>query len=222
VAPARAAIRRVHRVRPRHPHPHRLTVASRGASYSQTRYVLRPIACGVHPAAALMSPLPGVAAPATPQQLLAELAGPPAAASPETAIDTAASAPAAELPAAPETAGSSPGDFLPAGGGPLGPGGGVFGPGGPGIGPEGPGGVTSPIIESPVPPPGAPQVTPVTPGGPGGVSPPVGPIVETGVPGLPGLPGGVGGVPEPASWSLLLVGFFGLGGALRRQRRARV
>lgn len=31
--------------------------------------------------------------------------------------------------------------------------------------------------------------------------------------------GGGGGVPEPASWALMLAGFFGLGGALRQQRR---
>jgi hypothetical protein len=34
-------------------------------------------------------------------------------------------------------------------------------------------------------------------------------------------PGGGGGVPEPASWALMLVGFGGLGTAIRRQRRLR-
>ena len=34
----------------------------------------------------------------------------------------------------------------------------------------------------------------------------------------PGV-GGAGGVPEPASWTLLICGFMGLGAALRRQRR---
>jgi hypothetical protein len=31
----------------------------------------------------------------------------------------------------------------------------------------------------------------------------------------------IGGVPEPASWALMLVGFFGLGGALRASRAAK-
>jgi hypothetical protein len=31
---------------------------------------------------------------------------------------------------------------------------------------------------------------------------------------------GAGGVPEPASWAMMLIGFGGLGGALRSRRRA--
>lgn len=31
---------------------------------------------------------------------------------------------------------------------------------------------------------------------------------------------GPGGVPEPATWAMMLIGFFGLGGLVRRQRRA--
>lgn len=36
---------------------------------------------------------------------------------------------------------------------------------------------------------------------------------------LGGPPGGGGGVPEPAAWSLMLIGFGGLGGAMRYSRR---
>ncbi|MGH6986083.1 MAG: PEPxxWA-CTERM sorting domain-containing protein [Caulobacteraceae bacterium] len=35
-----------------------------------------------------------------------------------------------------------------------------------------------------------------------------------------GVPSVVGGVPEPATWAMLLFGFFGLGGLLRAQRRS--
>jgi len=34
-----------------------------------------------------------------------------------------------------------------------------------------------------------------------------------------GTPSGIGGVPEPATWAMMLVGFFGLGAVLRSSRR---
>jgi hypothetical protein len=81
---------------------------------------------------------------------------------------------------------------------------------------------------------------PDLPGLPGGPGLPD----ETGGPGFPGFPGGTGGfpvvvgplmppitppmtppdqppaIPEPATWAMLILGFFALGGALRGQRKA--
>ena len=78
---AHRPIHRVRHVRPRpHPRPHRIAASGPTRAYAhRTGYILKPIACETHPAVAQMSPLPGAVAPETPQQLLAELAGPPAA-----------------------------------------------------------------------------------------------------------------------------------------------
>jgi hypothetical protein len=232
---AHRAIHRVRHVRPRpHPRPHRIAASGPSRAYAhRTRYILKPIACETHPTAALMSPVPGAEVPETPQILLAELAGPPA-----TPAEAAEAAPAPEVPAA---LAAAPPEFFPnifggPGGVPL-PGGfpGVIGPGvpsGPGgppvTPPVGPVEVTPPPVTPPVAPPIVPPVdTTVTPP----VAPPVigpspgPPVVETpptpNVPGVPVVPGvpPVGAVPEPATWALMLLGFFGLGGALRRRRR---
>jgi hypothetical protein len=58
-----------------------------------------------------------------------------------------------------------------------------------------------------VTPPGPPPVLP-----PGVEQPPILPP-DTGGPPL--------GVPEPATWAMLIAGFFGLGGVLRRDHAAR-
>jgi hypothetical protein len=41
------------------------------------------------------------------------------------------------------------------------------------------------------------------------------PLVSPGNPGLPGVPG----VPEPATWAMLILGFFAVGAAVRRARK---
>jgi hypothetical protein len=241
---AHRAIHRVHHLRPRPPaRPHRIAASGPTRAYAhRIRYVLRPIACETHPAVALMSPVPGAVAPETPQLLLAELAG-PALAAPAEAVDTAAVAP--EVPAA---VAAGPPEFFPdifggPGGVPL-PGGfpGVIGPGVPGVPggppvtpPVGPVQVTPPPVlpvDTTVTPPVAPPIVPpvdttVTPPvappviGPTPVAPVVDVVGPPPPPVAPGPPGGpVGGVPEPATWGLMLVGFLGLGSALRRRRAA--
>ena len=63
------------------------------------------------------------------------------------------------------------------------------------------------------------------PGGPGFVSPFFAPFIPGGGdPGDPGIvgfvpspPGGVGAVPEPATWAMMILGFFAVGAALRRR-----
>jgi hypothetical protein len=95
------------------------------------------------------------------------------------------------------------------------------------VGPEAPELLLS-ALAGPLPPPGvdvsdeAPLLispsspTPDLPALPPTGAPPTGGFV------LPpgGSPGGPGGIPEPATWAMLIVGFFGIGAALR-QRRSR-
>lgn len=211
----------VHRVRP-HPR-HRVVAASPTAAYAyRMRYILRPRACEEHPVTA-MSLLAGAAPPETPQLLLAELAGPTP---PQEAEGLA---PAAVPPGVDDT--STPGPFFPGGpptaGPPITPG--VGGPGIPGVPgrppvvppappavppPEHPvvPPVTPPVPPVDSPPPSRPPVTPPAdvPGGPGGF-PPILPAIAT----PPFTPAAI---PEPVTWTMLVLGFFGLGAMLRRVR----
>jgi hypothetical protein len=102
--------------------------------------------------------------------------------------------------------GGAPGGFAPFGGAPGGlipenfatapPGGG--GPGDPG--PSNPPGILDPSNPPGVNPPGT---------NPPGVNPP----------GLLDPPGGGAPVPEPATWAMMLLGFFAIGTAIRRRKR---
>lgn len=195
-------------------------------------YLPRPVSCDEKPSPVLQA-LPPAAEKPPAQVLLDELAGPVAApAAPETATNY--------LTGTPDEGGGS---FFPGGGGF--PGGvGVPGGGGgqPPVGPPGggqppitpPDGGPPPILppdggQPPIilPPDGGPP--PVLPpdGGPPPVTPPDGPPPITPPEGPPPIippitpPGGPPpGVPEPATWAMLIFGFFGLGSALRRQKRA--
>ena len=219
VAPHRARPPAVHRVRhvgPRRPKPHKIAAARAVAAYAhRTHYVLRPRACGTNEAQ--MSPLPGLVTPDAPELLLAEIAGPPAAAAlPELAdkgLVPLPTGPGGDPSAISGPGGVSPGGgfVFPGSGGPSGPG----GPGGPGQPPVLP--PTGPDNPPVTPPPVLPPVTPPDnpPTGPG--NPPLTPP-----PGQPPVgPGGPTVIPEPATWAMLTIGFFGLGAALRR-RRARL
>ena len=227
---AKAPHRLVHKVRhvkPRlHPKPHRVKVAVHPKVHAQrTHYILRPRACGTHEA--MMTPAT-TDTPEAPELLLAALAGPAAA---PVGVDVAETTPLLiGLPTGPVGDTFTPGDFVPGGpGGPGGvtptggfvfPGGGGPGgtPGGPGqppVTPPGPPIVTPPIVTPPVviPPVVIPPILPP-------VTPPVIPpilIVDT-PPGGPVTPVVPGGIPEPATWAMLIVGFFGMGAALRRRR----
>jgi hypothetical protein len=181
-------------------------------------YELRPTSCDRHPA--IRSPAPG--APAlTAQRLLDAFAGPPpaAAAPPAPIADQAV-----ELPPAPGDLG------LPVIGG--GPGGGLpptvtlpVAPTAGGVPPVvlAPPVVLPPVLVPPVvvPPDTPPIVTPpiiiLPPIVPPPITPPEGPPITP-----PGGPGGppAGGVPEPATWAMLALGFFALGGALRSRQAA--
>jgi hypothetical protein len=169
-------------------------------------YVLRPTSCDTQPAATLQSPPP--AGPVTPsQRLLDALAGP-------------ATPPASDA-AAP---GRPAGGFSPAGGDLLPPGGtlpvigsGLPGePGGPSGEPSFPGSPpdTPPII---TPPEGGLPPTEVLP--PGGGQPPV--IISPPGGGQPPITPPGGAIPEPSTWSLMILGALAVGGALRSRRAAR-
>jgi hypothetical protein len=159
----------------------------------RTRYILRPRACGTHEA--MMTPMPGAVGPEAPELLLAELAGPPA---PVPGIDVADVAPVVPPSIGPET--FAPDNFGPGPHPGITPTGGFVGGGGPGGGgPGGPGGPGQPPVTPLGPPVTPPDGPPITPPGP----PPVGPPP---------------GVPEPATWAIMITGFFGIGSALRRRR----
>ena len=217
--PAHPPVNRVHHVGPRRHRAHKVVVAGAAAAYAhRTHYVTRPRACGTNEA--MMTPV-AVGAPEALELLLAELVGPPvAAASPaspeltESGLMVLPQGPGVETSEFSGGPGGSPGGFISSGGG---------GPGGPGQPPVGPGQppVTPPPVLPPdTPPTGGPPVMPpppiLPPDQPPVTPPPVLPPVTPPTLQPPGGPGG--GVPEPATWAMLTVGFFGLGGALRRRR----
>lgn len=214
------------------PHPKRIAVPVRPASktekfvessfHLQTRPIpwVRPAGCDKHPASAIQSAPPIVERPPS-ELLLAELTGPPA-----------------ETETSPEDAGPT---FVGGGGPgyPLVPGGGVGGGGGrPPVSPPGgeqppvtpPGDEQPPILPPDVPPswppvgppPGPPKFPP--PGGP-----PAPPPEDYPPPGPPELPPilppeqpPLTPVPEPATWVMLIGGFFLVGQSVRSGRRRRV
>jgi hypothetical protein len=228
------AVRRVRHVTPRHRKVlHKVKGPAAIAAYAhRTHYILRPKACGTNEA--LMTPLPTAVAPEAPELLLATLAGP---AETPVGVDVAEITPVGAPPVVGDV--FTPG--FPGGPGGVTPTGGFVFPGTPG-GPGGPGTPGGPG-QPPVTPPGQPPVTPpgqppvVTPPGPPPITPPgQPPITPPGPPPIlpPGPPpivpppvvtppvvtppGGPGGVPEPATWAMLIVGFFGVGAVLRRRR----
>ena len=214
-----------HHVGPRR-HLRRVAAATAPRAYAlRSRYILRPRACGVHPAGLLMSAIPG--APAPPEDVLAALAAPAAT---DVGSDTAArsaAAPAAEAPTDFAPADVAPGGFggfpgtTPGGFGPppsvegplIGP---VEQP--PVVGPVLPGTpITSPPITSPPDTPSVPGLPPVVPPDtftpPDTVTPP-----DTFTPLVPVVEGPQpGGVPEPATWALYILGLGGVGGLVRRR-----
>jgi hypothetical protein len=167
----------------------------------RSRYILRPRACGTHEA--MLTPMPGAVGPEAPELLLAELAGPATA----PGVDVADLAPVLPPQLGPATYTH---DVIPDGPGGFGgvtPTGGFVSPLGGGPGGGGPGGPRGP---------GDPRKPPLTPPVPPLVQPPS--ILPADGPGVPGGHGGPGVVPEPATWALLITGFFGVGTALRRRR----
>ncbi|MFL5297628.1 MAG: PEP-CTERM sorting domain-containing protein [Phenylobacterium sp.] len=224
---------RVHHVRPHKaavPHKVRVRVHVRPHRHVHriaSPYVKRPIACPERHVA-IASPVPGVEAPETPETMIAQLAGPPTAT--EAVTDTAAAAPAPPV----EEQGFPflPGLLLPGGPGlpiavlpPVAPAPGPTLPGTPPpvVPPETPPVVAPPVTGPPVTPPVAPPLTPpVAPPETFPVTPPVAqpftvpPVLPPSITQPPTAPGPV---PEPQTWSFLLVGFAALGLAVRRKRR---
>src|SRR6185312_12278217 len=142
-----------------------------------------------------------------PQTMLAALAGP------ETPVDLPPEGPVVSTfpPVVGDT--FTPGDFVPGGNPGVTPVGGFVsppgGPGGPGQPPVGP--PTQPPDQPPVIPPDQPPVVPpdqppVVPPDQPPVIPPVFPPPDT-----PPVITPPGGIPEPATWAMMIVGFFGVG-----------
>jgi len=237
-APARPRVQQVRHVvkRPRPkrvqvaaapPAPHRQYLESSFAQRTLPVYLPRPASCDEKPSPAIQA-LPPAAEKPPAQVLLDALTGPAVA-------PPAPTTPNDYISGTPDDEGGGGGPFFPAGGGV--PGGFTSGGGGqPPIVPPGggqppppdtglppilpPDGGQPPIILPPGPPgppdTGEPPILPPETG-----QPPIGPPGEPPI--LP--PGGDGGpppgVPEPATWAMLILGFFGLGGALRRQNPRR-
>jgi hypothetical protein len=233
-----------HVVKPGRARPVKLAAAPRprpkgfvASSWSQRTVLVdlpTPVDCDTHPTYA-MSLLPGMMKP-PPQDLLDEVAGP----------DQLTAAPAVEegrtplpdfgenpglldevFPGVVSPGGGTPGGVSPGGVSPGGvsPGGGqppVLPPEGgqpPFVGPD----LTPPVIGPPLLPidelptvPGAPPVIL-----PPGDQPPLVPVdaLPPGVP--PGGPPPVTAIPEPATWLAMILGFVGIGAALRSRRRAK-
>ena len=206
------------------PAPPRHYAESSFAQRTLPVYLPRPVSCDEKPSPVIQALPPAEAKPPA-QVLLDELAGP------AVAPPTPEAPPA--VPAEFVDEGGPPGIFFPGGGVPGG--GGVF-PGGGGQPPViPPGGGQPPITppdtgQPPVVPPetGQPPIVPPGPPGPPDTGQP--PVIPPGPPPVlppgqpPILPPDTGpplGVPEPATWAMLIAGFFGLGEVLRRDHAAR-
>ena len=110
--------------------------------------------------------------------------------------DPPAGDPPADFAIAPEDLAALPGGAPGAGGAPGDPGGDPLGDRF--FAPSGPGGF------------GGPAFLPASFGSPPGG--PIPPVIDPIIP-------GAGGVPEPATWAMLILGFFGVGAAMRRRER---
>jgi hypothetical protein len=244
-APARPRVQQVRHVVKR-PRPKRVRVAAAPAaphrqylesSFAQQTvpvYLPRPVSCDEKPSPVIQALPPAPEKPPA-QVLLDELAGP-------GVTPPGVQTPTDYISGTPD----DDGGFFPGGGGVPGgvPGGGGGGgggvPGGGGQPPVSPpGGGQPPVIPPdtglpPIVPPDVGQPPIILPPGPPDVGqPPVippeigqPPILPPGDDQPPILPPGGGGgqppgVPEPATWAMLILGFFGLGGALRRQSARR-
>lgn len=211
------AVHKARHVVPKRRHKVRkVAVANPAKAYEhRTRYILRPKACGTHEAMA--TPVPGAPVPDAPQVMLAALAGP--AETPDVGVADVGPL----VSTLPPVVGDSftPGGFVPGGGPGVTPVGGFVFPGG---GPGGPGGPGQPPVGPPTQPPVIPPDQPpvVPPDQPPPVIPPVippppvfPPVVPPVVPPVITPPGGI---PEPATWAMMITGFFGVGVALRRRK----
>ena len=219
------AVRAVRHLGPVSAVHHRRSTDLGPAHALQTRYIVRPIACGTREAAPL-SRLAGFETPSRPDILVP----PRAIAAPGVDVaEVRAPLSAPTPPPAPATGDAlSSGGFFGAqgfsGGGLPGGGVGVFTP--PRVLPVQPG-VTPPLILPPVTPPEGPPVVPIAPTPPGviPVAPPTPPAIPPFVEGPPPSqpPGGSGhppgGVPEPSTWTMLIGGVFALGARLRHRAR---
>ncbi len=235
--PSGHVVHKIHRVAPRPRARPRVALNTATAHPRRTRYILRPRACDTHPIQ-LMSLVPGASPRPTAQRLLSELveATPPG-------VDIAS--PVVSGPPFAPSAPATPGGFFPTGAPPGAPPLiGIVPPAGPGS----PGtptpatnlppvpGVVPPVVPPATiaPPVGAPD-TPIIIGAPTPTAPVVPIIVGPEGPG--GLPGPETGpsippfvsppgpapsaVPEPATWAMLLSGFFGVGAVFRRKSARR-
>lgn len=157
-------------------------------------------------APSIQTALPPEAKPAA-QRLLDEIAGPePVGELAPTQLAANEGAPALGAPGA-----GWPIGFGGPGGRSGGGGGGGQPPGGGGEPPVVP--PTEPPVGPPVGPPVVPEIPPIPPVTP---EPPVVPPVVPPV--IPPVIPPVSAVPEPATWAMMIIGFFGLGAAIRSNR----